>query len=255
MSRWIATYACDAVRCVVPTGREATPGVPMAIGREGEVPVGADPEDPGVSRRAAVLTATAAGWDLQVSNRNGIVVHPWGQPPSPARRHEVLTWPRIGLRVRGADDAVQHWVLLETTSVTLPPTGPVRPDGPGTRTARSRSDDPLTTAQITALRTVFAEHLRWPPVASAVPLQLKQAASRLQLSEAGVKDRLGNCRRRAEQLGLHHGGATTDPSYLFFLVRAGLLAPPPRLPHRRTPLPAGVEPAPRQSGPSALDPV
>lgn len=251
MSRWVLSYASDGTRSVIPTGRRLVPDQSLVVGREGDVPVGAVPEDPGVSRVACLLTATADGWDLDVRNRNGIVVHPWGQPPAPARRREVLTWPRIGLRVRGADDTVAHWVLLETESVELAQAGPMRPDGPGTRTARSRSSDPLTTAQIDALHTVFGEYLRWPPLTSAVALQLKQAASRLGLSEAGVKDRLLNARRRAEQLGLHADGGTTDPSYLFFLVRAGLLAPPPRMPHRYV----GVEAATQQSRSGTQKPI
>lgn len=251
MSRWVLSFAADRSRSTVPTGRPLPLGAGLVLGREGDVPVGAAPEDPGVSRVAGVLTATAEGWDLDVRNRNGIVVHPWGQPPTPARRREILTWPRIGLRVRGTDDSVAHWVLLETGSVELPPAGAIRPDGPGTRTARSRASDPLTTAQIDALRTVFGEFLHWPPLPSATALQLKQAASRLGLSEAGVKDRLLNCRRRAEQLGLHTDGSTTDPGYLFFLVRAGLLAPPPRLPHRGV----GVEAAAQQSRSGPSNPI
>lgn len=98
---------------------------------------------------------------------------------------------------------------------------------------------------------MFGEFLRWPPLPAATALQHKQAASRLGLSEAGVKDRLLNTRRRAEQLGLHTDGSTTDPGYLFFLVRAGLLAPPPRLPHR----PHGVEAAAQQSRYRGPEPV
>jgi hypothetical protein len=246
MTSRLVTFACDSTRCLVPLGFRMEVGVPVLVGREGDVPVGVDLEDLGVSRRAAVVTATADGWDVQVENRNGVVLHPWGQAPSLARRREVLTWPLVGLRVRGSDEAVQHWVLLEAESVEPAPSGPTARSGPATRTARSRASDPLTGPQLDALRTVFAAHLQWPPVQPAVALQLKQAARRLGLSESGVQDRLLKARERAVHLGLHTAGGATDAEFLFFLVRAGLVAPPRGVAARAERHPAGVEAAAQQ---------
>ncbi len=228
--RWVVTTAraADGGPTIPAAVRELALGRSLLVGREGDVPVGVEVEDLGVSRRAALIAAVDDGWDIRVVNRNGAVLHPWGQAAVLARPREMVCWPRVALRIRGSDDAVEHWVLLESDDLPLLPGGPARPTT-GTLTARSRASDPLTPAQLQAIHTVFAEQLSWPPTAAAQALQLKQAATRLGLSETGVKDRLSKARRRAEQLGLRPGESTTDPEYLFALVRAGLVPIPGRL--------------------------
>jgi hypothetical protein len=85
----------------------------------------------------------------------------------------------------------------------------------------------LTVAQEMAVRTLFAELLAWPPLVPATPLQLKQVASRLGARPESIQRRLEEVRRKALGLGLARTGLLTDPEYLYVLVRAGYLAPPP----------------------------
>ncbi len=203
------------------------PGESLLVGREGDVAVGVDAGDLGVSRRAAVVSATREGWDLQVTNRNGAVLHPWGQAPVLARQREVASWPLVGLRVRGEDDALTHWVLLEAEDVLTARAGALhRGHGPTTATP-ARPAAPLTDAQLAAVRAVFAEFLSWPPVRSPQAAPLRRAARALGISEAGVKDRLQHVRRRAVALGLSGPDSVVDPGYVHVLVRAGLLPVPP----------------------------
>jgi hypothetical protein len=221
-TRWVVAVSGQAP----PRVRGARPGESLLLGREGDVAVGVDVDDPGVSRRAAVVTATGDGWDLRVTNRNGAVLHPWGQAAVLARPREVLGWPLVGLRIRGADDALDHWVLLEAVDVPVAAAGALH-RGRGPTTAAARPAAPLTGAQLAAVRSVFAEFLAWPPVRSPQAAPLRRTARALGISEAGVKDRLQHARRRAVALGLSGPDSVVDPGYVHVLVRAGLLPLPP----------------------------
>jgi hypothetical protein len=205
-------------------GVHARPGRPVVVGREGDLPLGVDPEDGGVSRTALTVVASEQGWQIDNSNRNGAVLHPWGLAVSLAPPHLVLDWPLIAVRVVGSDHAHQHWVLLES-HVRHDADPPVLP-GPGAATARSDPPKPLTAAELEALWTVFADVLSWPPQLPAVPLQLKQAARRLRITESGVQLRLEGAQKKALALGLPRPVRLTEPDYLHVLVGAGYLTPP-----------------------------
>lgn len=197
---------------------------PVVIGREGDVALGVVPEDGGVSRTALTVTATPRGWQIENSNRNGAVLHPWGLAVSLTPAHLVLDWPLIAVRVVGSDHARQHWALLES-QVAPGADPPVLPRA-GAATARSDPPKPLTPAELEALWTVFGDVLSWPPRLPAVPLQLKQAARRLGITESGVQLRLEGAQRKALALGLPRPVRLTEPDYLHVLVGAGYLTPP-----------------------------
>jgi hypothetical protein len=213
-------------------GVRARPGHPVVIGREGDLPLGVEPEDGGVSRTALTVVATEHGWQIDNANRNGAVLHPWGLAVSLAPPHLVLDWPLIAVRVVGSDHARQHWVLLE--SHVRPDADPPLLPRPGAATTRSDPPKPLTSAELEALWTVFGDVLSWPPRLPAVPLQLKQAARRLGITESGVQLRLEGAQRKALALGLPRPVRLTEPDYLHVLVGAGYLTPPQLSPVEHT---------------------
>lgn len=222
---WIVARESGPGRSWHQAGALAPPGRAVVIGREGELPIGVVPEDGGVSRVALTVTATREGWRIDKSNRNGAVLHPWGLAPSLAPTHTVLDWPLIAVRVVGSDNAHQHWVLLESqTDPGADPPAVVAPAG--TATAHSVPPKPLTPAELEALWTVFVDVLAWPPRLPALPLQLKQAARRLGITESGVQLRLEGAQKKALALGLPRAVRLTEPDYLYVLVGAGYLTPP-----------------------------
>jgi hypothetical protein len=204
-------------------------GGTLTVGREGRLPLGVEVANTRVSRAALVVTATEFGWDLDVRNRNGATLHAWGQPPQAVAGQVRVTWPRAAVRIltRDLPAATYHWVLLEADMLPLPTAGP-RPSRETTTGMTTTPPPPLpmTRPQEEAVRLVFADLLLWPPMLPAKPLQLKQAASRLNISEQGVRDRLGWAHDRALQLGLHQEVGLTAPEYLYLLVSRGYLAPP-----------------------------
>ena len=222
---WIVTRESDG-EAVQPqqVGVRVRAGKPVVVGREGDLALGVRPEDGGVSRTALTITATARGWQIENSNRNGAVLHPWGLAVSLAPPHLVLDWPLIAVRVVGSDHARRHWVLLES-HVPVGSDPPVLPRA-GAATARSDPPKPLTPAEREAIWTVFADVLAWPPRVPAVPLQLKQAARRLGITESGVQLRLEGAQRKAVVLGLPRPVRLTEPDYVHVLVGAGYLGPP-----------------------------
>jgi hypothetical protein len=201
--------------------RPLPPDTPLLIGREGDVGVGVDPVDPKVSRRAAEVTRTGSGWRVVVTNRNGVIVHPWGGGAGMAEPDATYGGARLGLRVIGSPE-YQHWVLLED-----PRLQPRRPDpAPGTSlTETADQPRPLTVPQEQAVRELFGELLAWPPLVPATPRQLKQVASRLGVKPESIQRRLEEVRKKAVALGLSRVGLLTDPEYLYVLVRAGYLTP------------------------------
>ena len=199
------------------------------MGREQRLSIGTDPPDKEVSRRALIVTATETGWRIWILNRNGAVIHPWGQAPLRAGDTTTLSWPLVGVRVLGRQ-SVQHWVLLEAEAQTRDeqPAATSEPDPRPAERAR-----PLAAMQLQALRALFADCLRWPPSFPAEPRQLQQVANRLGVGIGGLQERLREARKRAADLGLGRAVAITDPEYLFALVRGGFLPAPTARPFRR----------------------
>lgn len=199
------------------------PGLPVLIGREGDIPLGIEPVDTGISRRAVKVVAGSDGWQIEALNGNGVVLHLWGQAQAwlDDERPSVHSWPRVGLRVVGSNADLQHWVLLESDSYPL--TAP--PQSASTQTV-TPSPLPLTDAQVEAVTAVFEQHLAWPPVAGPIPNTLDVAARRLGISTAAVYQRLEAVRARAYAFGSHRQISVTDPEYVYVLVRRRFLAPP-----------------------------
>jgi hypothetical protein len=197
---------------------------PITIGRAGHVPLGVGVADSGISRIVATVTATPAGWTIDDSSRNGIIIHPWGLATIRATAANRLRWPLIGLRVLGAQPDARHWVLLESDHYPIDGAG--APRG-ATTTVQTDPPRPLTAAEQEALGTVFESTLSWPPLlVPGDPLQLKQAGRKLGITASAVKVRLEGARAKAEALGLEQQVGVTDPTYLHALVAAGYLPAP-----------------------------
>jgi hypothetical protein len=202
-------------------------GDEIAAGREADLPVGIDPDDVGVSRLALSITAHETGWELRVTNRNGAVLHRWGQAPTmlDLERPVHLRWPRAGIRLLGKNPDVEHWVLLEADEYMLAMPGGVSGEAsPGTHI--STAPRPLTDAQRDALTTVFAQHLEWPPITHPMAMARETAGRRLGISYAGIVDRLHGAQRKAHQLGSNQQFGLMEPDYLYVLVARGYLTPP-----------------------------
>jgi hypothetical protein len=212
------------------------PGGQVEIGRQSDIAIGVDPEDPGVSRRSLRVTRQSDSWTLDCTNANGAVIHPWGQAPRWADngRPTEFRWPYVAVRVVGSSQDLHHWVLLEAPEQEL---RTERPDS--TNTAVSQAPAPLTGAQLQAVQRVFAQYLAWPPVAGASATPLQSAAGRLGVTQAAVYQRLEAVRARSYQLGSHTQIGVSDPEYVFVLVRAGLIPLPEEL--RAQPGPAAPE--------------
>jgi hypothetical protein len=198
-----------------------TIGESVTVGREADLPLASDPADTRVSRQAVTLTPTERGWSVTITNKNGILVQPWGLPAWRARPEELLTDTHVGLRVLG-EPAREHWILLQTTwSPTEDLTN--APDPVTLSTIRSVAVRPITTPQLEAVVLLFDEVLAWPPRPSAAPGQLKQVARQLGLSVSAVQERLKPVIARAVALGLSRDVEVTDPEYVHVLLRAGYL--------------------------------
>lgn len=197
---------------------EATPGLRLTLGREAEIAIATHPPDERVSRSAATIECTEAGWTVAIHNRNGALLHPWGLPAWQARDREYLTDRRVALRILG-DPGREHWILLENDAL------PATVAAAGGLTVRTDPVRPLTPAQLEVLFAVFGDLLAWPPRSSAAPGQLKQAARALGVSVSAVQDRLRGVAGKAAALGLSREVELTDPEYLHVLVRAGYLRP------------------------------
>jgi hypothetical protein len=215
----------------VTSARLLSAGERVEIGREGDLAIGVAVPNGGISRRALSARATEHCWELEVANRNGAVLYPWGQAPRRAQRQAAVNWPLVALRMLPDTASSQHWVLLESDDRAVSPAGPI-PSMELTQTDRVDPPGELSPAENEALRTVFEQHLSWPPQHTPEPLLLKQAAKRLGLSISGLQDRLKAARARAMRLGHTSVGGLTDPAYLYTLIRAGYLDPPTNFPHR-----------------------
>lgn len=223
---WVLAWETTPSRSVVPVGLPAPPGRPVTVGRRGDVPLGIEVVNEGISRVAISVTADPRGWAIEVANRNGAVLHPWGLASQRALADQVVRWPLVAVRIGGTEAHQQHWVLLEDDAYGAPE---VAEDGLlGTRSTQLGSlPPPLAPAELAALQVTFADFLHWPPpTRPPQPRQLKQAAVRLGKSLSGVQDRLRSALDKALRLGLPSPTTLTNPDYLHVLVAAGYLRPP-----------------------------
>jgi len=237
---WVLVRECAPDRSQVPVGVRVERDRTVVVGREGNLDLGIEFHDVGISRNAVAVTATHEGWRIEVANRNGAVIHPWGLAPYRAQPVALLRWPLIGIRVAGAEPSLQHWVLLESDAYAVGAVDPETGNAP-TLTRRGSPPPPLAPAELSALQLVFADHLAWPPPTSPpVPRQLKQVAARLGKSLSGVQDRLRSAQDKALRLGLSNPVTLTHPEYFHVLVAAGYVLPSHRRPcrHDRTAAPS-----------------
>lgn len=223
-------------RAVHTASRAVEVGETVTVGRTGNLVVGRTVVDGGISATALTVTAEEAGWAVLNSNRNGVLVRPWGRPEGRGRSHLTVELPLVALRVLGVEDANRHLVLLEHDLASWPP--PVTPSPPGVDTREASVPPPLTAVELRTLRTVFASVLGWPPERDEA-LQLREAARALRIGHRAVRGRLETVKQKAEALGMTGVIGVTDPRLAFFLVSAGYV-PPPVVGRR----PAGAEDPP-----------
>lgn len=243
--RWVLTYEYEPVRTCVPLGVPVEVGRTLPIGRECQFAIGVEISDKAVSRQAIDVTATENGWDVDIRNLHGAMLHAWGQAPQRISGRQFLSWPRMAIRlltgdpldgrISGRGGPAHHWVLLEADMLALPPTGPRVGRQTTSGTVSPKPPAALSGAQEEALRLVFQELLQWPPRLPAQPMQLDAAGRRLGIGEGAVRERLRHVHDRALRLGLHRRVGLTNPDYLYVLVQAGYLAPPRGTGYRVTP--------------------
>lgn len=228
--RWVLVHEHGDGRVHGPVGMPVRVGAEVIVGREGDLSLGVEVEDRGISRRAVVVTAEPDGWSVDVRNTNRAVLYPWGQRPVMISGVHRLSWPRIAIHVlngkpHGRADPCVHWLLLDADAISVTRNG-AESKPLSSQTFQPEDPYPLTPEQEETVRELFAEHLEWPPRLDPRPAKISTVARRLTVSEAAVKDRIKRVQAKAQQLGLHRHCGTTDPEYLHTIVRAGLLAPP-----------------------------
>lgn len=189
--------------------RAMHPGDTVTVGRAAELPLG-HTHDARVSRLAMTVTCTDDGWTLEATNRNGILIHPWGLPPRYSHRDETTDAARVALRVVGSI-VREHWVLLEDDTRLG--------TGPADQAARPAP------AQLEALRLLFPDLIEWPPALAEWPPGIEQVAAALGVTAATVRGRLDGLRTQALALGLPPEVGIDDPEYVHLLVQAGHLRP------------------------------
>lgn len=210
----------------VPIGRT------LLVGRRGDIPLGVEVPDSGVSRRALTLTSEPTGWLLDVSNRNGAVLHCWGQKPLDVLGEIRVRWPRVAVRFLNgskpnAEDDREHWILLESNDLAITREGPQQDADSTSRTFTPGPPPNLTDDQLAAVEAVFSEVLQWPPVASPQPRKLSSVARELGISTSAVQERLKHAREKAIRCGFYGSVGLTDSSYLYALVRSEFMKLPP----------------------------
>lgn len=232
VEQWILIQETEAGHSPTPVGRRVAFGQTVTVGREADLLLGRVVDDTGISRRAVAVTATPAGWQIETTNRNGAVIHPWGLTPYRAQKSHLVHWPLVGVRVLGSESRQQHWVLLESDHY-LDADGTAVQGGPSLTTT-GPIPPPLAPAELSALELVFADYLAWPPpITPPEPRQLKQVASRLGKSLSGVQDRLRSAQEKALRLGLARPTTLTHPDYFHVLVAAGYMTFPTERPYRQ----------------------
>ena len=215
--------------------KEVEVGETVTVGRAGGLGLGRTVRDRGISTTALIVTVEEAGWAVLNSNRNGVLLRPWGRPESRARSHLAVQLPLVALRVLGVEEANRHFVLLEHDLACWP--APMKPSQVPVDTREASVPPPLTAVELRTLRTVFASVLEWPPERDEAR-QLREAARVLRIGHRAVRGRLETVKRKAEALGMTGVTGVTDPRLAFFLVSAGYV-PPPVLGRP----PTGAEPA------------
>jgi hypothetical protein len=189
--------------------RAMNPGDSVTVGRAAELPIG-HTTDARISRLALTIECTEAGWAIESTNRNGVLLHPWGLPPRYTQRNETAAAPRIALRVVGSI-VREHWVLLEDdTRLTAGSAG--------------ATDEP-TASELEALRLLFPDLLEWPPVLSEWPPGIEQVAGELRITAETLIRHLEAIRARATAQGLPPEVTVADPEYIHLLVQSGWLRP------------------------------
>ena len=164
--------------------------------------------DARISRLALTVACTDAGWAIESTNRNGVLIHPWGLPPRYAQRDETTAAPRVALRVVGSI-VREHWVLLEDD----------------TRLTGGQVEAAPTPGELEALRLLFPDLLEWPPVLAEWPPGIEQVAGHLRTTPETLMRRLEEIRARALALGLPPEVTVADPEYVHLLVQSGWLRP------------------------------
>jgi hypothetical protein len=199
----------------------------VSIGRAGDLVIGGDPPDAGLSGLAITVRPEPGGWALRLANRNGQVVHRWAAAREQvhAASERLVAWPRVGVLVNGIERDREHWVLLETDryacGVSASSAAAV-----GDTVARARPTD-LTLLQRATVETLFSEYLSWPPIAAPATRSLAAVRTRLGVgSDSAIQERLKPVRARAETLGLRADVGLTDPDYLFVLAEHGYFPVP-----------------------------
>jgi len=225
----ISVLETDVIRRRGVRGGElaVTLGKTVSVGREADLPIGVEPPDLGISRRALTLTASAAAWHIYIDNRARAFVHPWARAPmwAPAGSEMTQRWPRVGIRLIGSDRSIEHWVLLESREYPIPGYGGSQQQVAGP-TRQPPVPRPLTKTQVEAVNAVFRQFLWWPPVSGPEPVPLAAAGARVRISATGVSERLLRVQDRAYALGLQRQTGVSDPSYVYLLVRHGYLTDP-----------------------------
>jgi hypothetical protein len=155
---WILVRESAPDRSQVPIGVRVGFGHTVIVGREGDLDLGIEFLDVGISRNAVAVSATQEGWRIEVPNRNGAVIHPWGLAAYRAQPVQRLRWPLVGVRVAGAEPSQQHWVLLESDAYAVGSDDTASGTMPAL-TRRGAPPPPLAPAELSALELVFADHL------------------------------------------------------------------------------------------------
>jgi hypothetical protein len=232
--RWVLAYEHGPTHCRVPTGVRLRVGQSLLVGREGRLTLGVEVPDLGISREAVLVTALEDGWDIDVRNRRGAFVEPWGQFAQLVTGGAVLRWPRIAIRVLSGNRSprVTHWVLLEADRLPIVSRGDGPREATSNQTEGPHTPAPLSRAQEEAVRLIFGPQLAWPPTRPAEPQTISYAARRLGIGDTAVRLRLQGARSRAETLGLSSTVEVTEADYLYVLVRAGYLEPPETVGYR-----------------------
>ncbi len=227
---WVLARESAPTFSLVPTG-VAVGTEPVTAGRAATVPLGVHLVDEGISRTAVTLTAGSSGWLIEIANRNGAVLHPWGLAPQRALATQTVRWPLVGIRINGTQRDQQHWLLLENDAYAE---DGLSEDGRTIITRLGNPPPPLAPAELQALQLTFRDVLAWPPPTTPPQAQqLKQVAARSGKSLSGVQDRLRSAMEKALRLGLPSPTTLTNPDYLHVLVAAGYLRPGPGRPFRR----------------------
>lgn len=208
---------------------ELEPNASISVGRDADLPIGVEPHDPGISRIALRVTASADGWRIAFTNRNGAMVHEWAQAPEWITYDEerLIRWPRVGIRLVGDVRDLEHWVLLETDALRLPGDSPTSDEVFETQVSTRPRE--LTPSQMLAVYAVFPEHLAWPPRVSPASRSLEAAAHRIGVTPSAIRERLRPVQDRARELGFPQTVGVTEPEYVYHLAAHGYLTevPPP----------------------------